>query len=108
MSAMAPHITGVAIVYSAVCSGADQRKHQSSALLAFVRGIHPAQKASDAENVSIWWRHHMLLRFVTETALNIYSDGKKVALNTICPTTKDWWITLGCKEANLPYIACFH
>ena len=28
------------IVYSAVYSGADQRKHQSSASLAFVRGIH--------------------------------------------------------------------
>ena len=26
--------------YSTVCSGADQRKHQSSASLAFVRGIH--------------------------------------------------------------------
>ena len=32
-----PHIT---LVYSTVYSGADQRKHQSSASLAFVRGIH--------------------------------------------------------------------
>ena len=30
----------VMIVYSIVYSGADQRKHQSSASLAFVRGIH--------------------------------------------------------------------
>ena len=37
MSAMAPQIT---IVYSTVYSGADQRKCQSSALLAFVRGIY--------------------------------------------------------------------
>ena len=36
MSAMASQITGVSIVYAAFCSGADQRKHQSSALLAFV------------------------------------------------------------------------
>ena len=28
------------IVYSTVCSGTDQRKHQSSASLALVRGIH--------------------------------------------------------------------
>ena len=28
------------VVYSTVCSDADQRKHQSSASLAFVRGIH--------------------------------------------------------------------
>ena len=40
MSAMASQITGVTIVYSTVCSGADQRKHQSFASLAFVRGIH--------------------------------------------------------------------
>ena len=40
MSTMASQITGVATVCSNVCSGADQRKHQSSASLAFVRGIH--------------------------------------------------------------------
>ena len=39
MSAMASQIT-LTIVYSTVHSGADQRKHQSSASLAFVRGIH--------------------------------------------------------------------
>ena len=37
MSAMAPHFTGVSIAYSSVCSGADQRKHKSSASLAFMR-----------------------------------------------------------------------
>ena len=37
---MPSQITGVSIVYSNVCSGADQRKHQRSASLAFVRGIH--------------------------------------------------------------------
>ena len=40
MSALAPHITSLTIVYSTAYSGADQRKHQSSASLAFVRGIH--------------------------------------------------------------------
>ena len=40
MSVMASQIAGVSIVYSTVCSGVDQRKHQSSASLAFVRGIH--------------------------------------------------------------------
>ena len=37
---MASQITSLTIVYSAVYSGADQRKHQSSASLTFVRGIH--------------------------------------------------------------------
>ena len=40
MSTMASQITSVSIVYTTVCSGTDQRKHQSSASLAFVRGIH--------------------------------------------------------------------
>ena len=37
---MASQITGVSIVSSTVCSGADQRKHQSFASLTFVRGIY--------------------------------------------------------------------
>ena len=40
MDAMASQITSLTIVYSAVYSGADQWKHESSASLAFVRGIH--------------------------------------------------------------------
>ena len=40
MSAMASQITSLTIVYSTVYKGIDQRKHQSSASLAFVRGIH--------------------------------------------------------------------
>ena len=38
--AMASQITSPMSVYSTVYSGADQRKHQSSASLAIVRGIH--------------------------------------------------------------------
>ena len=40
ISSTASQITGVSIVYSTVSSGADQRKHQSTASLAFVRGNH--------------------------------------------------------------------
>ena len=63
MSAMASHITGVSMVYSTICSCADQRKHQIPASRAFVRGIHhgrwiPRTKGSEAKNASIWWRHH--------------------------------------------------
>ena len=61
MSTMASQITSLTIVYSTVYSGADQ----SSASLAFCvgnspfTGVFPAQRASGAENVSIWWRHHV-------------------------------------------------
>ena len=40
MTTMASQITSLAVVYSSVYLDADQRKHQSSASLAFVWGIH--------------------------------------------------------------------
>ena len=40
MGAIASQITSLTIVYSAVYSGADQSKYQSSASLAFVWGIY--------------------------------------------------------------------
>ena len=60
MCTMASQITSVSIVHSTVCPGTDQRKHQRSASLT---GEFPAQKASNAENVSIWWRHHGLTQY---------------------------------------------
>ena len=57
MSEIASQITSLKIVYSTVYSDVDQRKHQSSTWLAFVREF-PAQMAIYAENVSISWRHH--------------------------------------------------
>ena len=48
MGTIASQITSLTIVYSTVYSDADERKHQS-----------PAQMASNAKNVSIWWRHHV-------------------------------------------------
>ena len=71
MGAMASQTTSLIIVYSTLYSGTDQRKHQSSPSLAFVRGIHrwpvvsfPAQRASNAENVSIWWRHYEIIQLL--------------------------------------------
>ena len=68
MDGIASQITSLTIVYSIVYSHADQRKHQSSASLAFVRGLHrdftgelSSQMASYAENVSIWCRHRASL-----------------------------------------------
>ena len=63
MGVMASQITSLTIVYPIVYSDADQRKHQSSAWLAFVRGIHrdrwiPRTNSQLRGNVSIWWRHH--------------------------------------------------
>ena len=47
MGTIASQITSLTIVYSTVYSDADQRKHQSSASLAFVRGIHRRPVSND-------------------------------------------------------------
>ena len=66
MSAMASQITGVSIIYSTVCSGAELKKKSKLRVTGLcagnspVTGEFPAQRASNAENVSIWWRHHAL------------------------------------------------
>ena len=52
---MASQITGVSVACSIVCSGADQRKHQSSepmAVLGEYTGAFPSQR----EDTFIWWR----------------------------------------------------
>ena len=66
MGAIATQITSLTVVYSTVYSDADQGKYQSSASLAFVSGTgeFPAQMASNAENVSIWWRYHALPAYI--------------------------------------------
>ena len=69
MGVRASQITGVSIVYSTVCLDTYDRKHQSSASLAFfeenspVTGESPSQRARNAKNVSIWWRHHVYAKY---------------------------------------------
>ena len=64
ISATASQVTGVSIACSIVGSGANQRKHQCSTSLAFVRIIprwpanSPHKRAVTRKNVSIWWRRH--------------------------------------------------
>ena len=67
MGAMASRITSLTIVYSAVHSGPKKTsKLRVTGLCVWnspVTGEFPAQMASNAENVSIWWRHHVLNPF---------------------------------------------
>ena len=71
MGAMASQIAILTIVYSTVYSG-DQRKHQSSASLAFVRGIHRwsvnsphkgpvTRKRFPFDNVIMWNTRHNIV-----------------------------------------------
>ena len=66
MSTMASLITSLTIVYSTVYTR--RRSQKTSNLLVTglcarnspLTGEVPAQRASNAENVSIWWRHHAI------------------------------------------------
>ena len=66
MSVIASLITSLTIVYSSIYSGADQRKTSKLRVTGLSKGNSPetsefpAQRASNAENVSIWWRHHVI------------------------------------------------
>ena len=65
MGTIASQINSPTIVYSTVHSGADQRKHQRSASLAFVRGIHRwpvnfSHKWSVTRKMfPFWWHDHV-------------------------------------------------
>ena len=65
MGTIASQITSLTIVYSAVYSGADQKNIKAPRQWPLCgeftgTGEFPAQMASNAENVSIWWRHHVI------------------------------------------------
>ena len=68
MSTMASQITSLAIVCSTVYSRRRSKKTSKVRVTGLcegnspVTGEFPAQKASNAENVSIWWRHHVVVR----------------------------------------------
>ena len=103
MGSMASQITSLTIVYSAVysdlrlnivysslSSDTDQRKHQSSVSLAFVRGIHRSP-----ENVSIWWRNHDRRVCAAETAvspalLSWHVPNFHDHVHSILNTSKHW------------------
>ena len=90
MTVMASQITGDSFVCWIVCSGADQRKHQSSATLVFVRGPvaggFPSQRASNADTVSIWWRQHE----VNIGSGNIVSPVRHQAITWTNTDQDDW------------------
>ena len=65
MSAMASQITSLAILYSTVYSRRRSTETSKLRVTCLCQGNSPvtdecpAQKTSNAEKVSIWWRHHV-------------------------------------------------
>ena len=79
LNAIASQITSLTIVYSIVYSDVDQRKHQSSASLAFVWGIHRGpvnsphkrpvtRKMFPFDDVIMTYRHHARDKLSTRVA----------------------------------------
>ena len=71
MTTIGSQITSLAFVYSTAYSDADQRKHHAPRHWPLCgeftgTGEFPAQMASYAETVSIWWRHHDSIWHQTE------------------------------------------
>ena len=90
MGVIASQITSITIVYSTVYSGAVQRKHQSSASLAFVWGIHwwlvnspykwpvtrkmfPFDDVIMCQNFWIFERCLLIIRFISYSSLCMLS-----------------------------------
>ena len=71
MSAMASQTTSLTMVYSAVYSRCRWKKRSKLRVTGLcegnspVTGEFPVQRASNAEDVSIWWRHHAQNVYVT-------------------------------------------
>ena len=69
MGAVASQITSITIVYSTVCLFRCRSNKTSKLCVTGLcagnspgTGEFPAQMASNAGNVSIWWRHHEIIR----------------------------------------------
>ena len=77
MSTMASEITSVLIVYSTICSGADQKKTSKLHITGLCEGNLPlncefsVQRASNAEIVPIQWHHHEFQPFITPVPANL-------------------------------------
>ena len=106
MRAIAAQITVIMVFYPTVCSGTDQRVHQSSTSLAFVggnstvTGEFPAQKTSNEENVSIWWRHHVETCLFNAISNNSWHDAPQSFLSVFQPPQplETWQGTLNCQQ----------
>ena len=84
MGAIASQITSLTIVYSTFYSDADQRKHQSSASLAFVRGIHRGPVKSPRK----WSVTRKMLPF--DDVIMIYHELFHIIWDSAVPSSHRW------------------
>ena len=108
---MASQITSLTIVYSTIHSVANQRKHQSSAPLAFVRGIYwcsvnsrhkgpVTRKMFSFDDVIMFFLKHL-----QSPQLHIYKKGniKDAGSDSLIHNSTAW-----CYPTPFEYKPCFH
>ena len=101
MSAMAPQITSLPIVYSTLYSGTDQRKHQSSASLDFVRGMHQWSVNSPHKGPVTRKMHpfdDVIMFFCT--LFQYHFEQCHVILSSISLHYRKWFVTINYGQNN--------
>ena len=84
MNSLASQITSLAIVYSTFIQAHRWQKTSKLRVTGLCAGSSPGtgefpvQRASNAENVSIWWRHHWTVNFYHKKASNAVDVYKKI------------------------------
>ena len=99
MNAMVSQITSLTIVYSTIYSGTDQSKHQSSASLAFVWGIHRAPVNSPHKRPvtrKMFPFHEVIMYFDTEQVISQHLNlWWSISLTDTCGTRERWLRYIG-------------
>ena len=104
MSAMASQITSLMIVYSMVYSRRRSKKTSKLHVTGLcagnsrVTGEFPTQRASNVENVSIWWCHHVILQLelIQSNRLNLRRVVSDWCL--VMWSSPLWWLPVTCKD----------
>ena len=105
MNMMVSQITSLMIVYSTVYSGADQRKHQNSASLAFVRGIHRWPVNSPHKGPV----KGKMIPFDDVIMDSFYGNDNFICIHCFCffqvsfmKTIESWWVSASSVYPSLP------
>ena len=69
-----------------------------------VTGEFPAQRTNNAENVSFWWRHHIVLIFLSLPTIS-YTTYRRVTTHCIV-SLQNIWFSICITYAIISFIKC--
>ena len=59
-----------------------------------VTGEFPTQRASNAENISIWWRHHAILIYIFVMAVSVINDANAFVTSLKSHEISEYFLSL--------------